>query len=239
MTFIYILTAVIFLAIRAPSQLLRLRRWIEATQSLQFLLLSNLSSRSVRALIPLNLPPVGNRSSNIKLMQISTRRWHKFQKNLEYYIYLDLVKLLLCSIFFIITAAISNSSTLKQLIFFYFKWRLITLQYYASFSIHSHESTMGVHVSPILSPIPNSLPHPIPLGCPSTPAMSVLFHALNLDWSSISHMVIYMFQYYSRKSSHPRLFPQSPKLCSLHLCLFCCLTHRVIVTIFLNSIHMC
>ena len=149
MTFIYILTAVIFLAIRAPSQLLRLRRWIEATQSLQFLLLSNLSSRSVRALIPLNLPPVGNRSSNIKLMQISTRRWHKFQKNLEYYIYLDLVKLLLCSIFFIITAAISNSSTLKQLIFFYFKWRLITLQYYASFSIHSHESTMGVHVFPI------------------------------------------------------------------------------------------
>ena len=53
---------------------------------------------------------------------------------------------------------------------------------------------------------------------------------------SVSRMVIYMFQCHSLKSSHPRLFPQSPKVCSLYLCLFCCLAHRVIVTIFLNSI---
>ena len=32
--------------------------------------------------------------------------------------------------------------------------------------------------------------------------------------------------------------PQSPKDCSIHLCLFCCLIHRVIITIFLNSIYM-
>ena len=32
--------------------------------------------------------------------------------------------------------------------------------------------------------------------------------------------------------------PQSPKDCSIHLCLFCCLAHRVVVTIFLNSIYM-
>ena len=55
---------------------------------------------------------------------------------------------------------------------------------------------------------------------------------------SISHMVIYMFQCCSLKSFHPRLFPQSPKVCSLHLCLFCCPAYRVIVTIFLNSIYM-
>ena len=37
----------------------------------------------------------------------------------------------------------------------------------------------------------------------------------------------------------PRLpLPQSPKDCSIHLCLFCCLTYRIIVTIFLNSIYM-
>ena len=48
-------------------------------------------------------------------------------------------------------------------------------------------------------------------------------------------MIIYMFQCYSLKSSHPRLLPQSPKDCSIRLCLFCCLTYRVIVTIFLNS----
>ena len=33
--------------------------------------------------------------------------------------------------------------------------------------------------------------------------------------------------------SHPRPLPQSPKDCSLHLCLFCCLAYRVVVTIFL------
>ena len=46
-----------------------------------------------------------------------------------------------------------------------------------------------------------------------------------------------MLQCYSLKSSHPPLLPQSPKICSFYLCLFCCLTYRVIVTIFLNSIH--
>ena len=45
-------------------------------------------------------------------------------------------------------------------------------------------------------------PHPIPLGHPSTPALSTLCHASNLDWWSISHMIIYMFQCYSLKSSH-------------------------------------
>ena len=50
-------------------------------------------------------------------------------------------------------------------------------------------------------------------------------------------MIIYMFQCYSLKSSHPRPLPQSPKDCFIHLCLFCYLPHRVIVTIFLNSIY--
>ena len=74
---------------------------------------------------------------------------------------------------------------------------------------------MGGHVFPILT-LP---PHPTPQGLPSAPALSALSQASNLDWWSVSHMVIYMFQCYSPKSSHPRLFPQSPKVCSLHLCL--------------------
>ena len=81
-------------------------------------------------------------------------------------------------------------------------------------------------------------PHLIPQGHPSAPALSILSHASNLDWRSISHMVIHMFQCYSLKSSHPCLLPQSPKVCSLPLCLFCCLTYRVIITIFLNSIYV-
>ena len=43
---------------------------------------------------------------------------------------------------------------------------------------------------------------------------------------------------HSPKSSHPLPLPQSSKDWSIHLCLFCCLTYRVIVTIFLNSIYM-
>ena len=48
-----------------------------------------------------------------------------------------------------------------------------------------------------------------------------------------------MLQCYSLQSSHPRLLPQRPKVCSLHVSLFCCLTYWVIITIFLNSIHKC
>ena len=117
---------------------------------------------------------------------------------------------------------------------FFFNWRLITLQYCGDFAIHSHESAMGVHVFPIL----NLPPHPIPQGHPSAPALSTLPHASNLDWRSISHMLIYMFQCYSLKSSHPWLLPQTPTVCSLYLCLFCCLVYRVIFTIILNSIYM-
>ena len=48
----------------------------------------------------------------------------------------------------------------------------------------------------------------------------------------------YMFQCHSPISSLSCPLPQSPKDCLIHLCLFCCLTYRVIVTIFLNSIYM-
>ena len=79
-------------------------------------------------------------------------------------------------------------------------------------------------------------PHTIPLGHRSAPAPSTLSHASNLDWRFFSHMIIYMFQCHSPKSSHLHPLPQSPKDCSTHLCLFCCLAYRVIVTMFLNSI---
>ena len=122
-----------------------------------------------------------------------------------------------------------------SLLFFFFNWRLITLQYcggfWHTFTWISHGCTCVPHPDP-----PSHLPpHPIPQGHPSAPALSTLSHASNLDWRSVSHMVIYMFQCYSLKSSHPHLLSQSPKVCSLHLCLFCCLTYRIIVTIFLNS----
>ena len=81
------------------------------------------------------------------------------------------------------------------------------------------------------------LPHPIPLGCSRASGSSALLHASNLHWPSISHLIIYTFQSFSLKSSHPCLLQMSPSpnVCSLHLCLFCRLAYRVIVTIFLNS----
>ena len=107
-----------------------------------------------------------------------------------------------------------------------------------AFTIHQHESATGVQVSPHPETPSHLPPHHNPLGCPRAPAWSALLHALNLHWSSILHMIMYMFQCYSFKSSHHLLLPHSPKVCSLHLCLFCCLAYRVIVTISLNSIYM-
>ena len=120
-----------------------------------------------------------------------------------------------------------------RLYYFYFNCRLITLQYFGGFC---HTLTWICHrCTWVPHPEPPSPSHP---SGPSAPALSALLYALNLDSSSISHMVIYMFQCCFLKSSHPYLLPQSPKVCSLHLCLFSCLAYRLIVTIFLNSIYM-
>ena len=102
------------------------------------------------------------------------------------------------------------------------------------FAIHWYESAMSVHVSPILNTLPP--PHLIPLGCLRALALSALLQALNLHWSSVWHMVIYIFQCYSLKSSHPYLLPESPKVCSV--CVFAVLHIGFVITVFLNSIYM-
>ena len=70
--------------------------------------------------------------------------------------------------------------------------------------------------SPSWTPLPSPSPSH-PSGHPSAPALSILYHALNLDWRFISHVIIYMFQCHSHKSSRPCPLPQSPKDCSIHL----------------------
>ena len=100
-----------------------------------------------------------------------------------------------------------------------------------------HTSTCICHGCtrvPILNPPPTSLPIPslwvtqctspkFPVSC-IEPGLAIHFIY------DIIHVLMQFFQITAP--------PQSPKDYSIHLCLFCCLAYRVIVTIFLNSIYM-
>ena len=67
-------------------------------------------------------------------------------------------------------------------------------------------------------------PHIISLDHLCAPAPSILYSVSNIDWWFVSYLIVYMFQCHSPKSSHPLPLPQSLKDCSIHLCLFCCIT---------------
>ena len=110
---------------------------------------------------------------------------------------------------------------------FFISWRLITLQYCSEFC---HTLTWFSHGF-------TSLPNPS--GSSQCTSPEHLSHASNLGWWSVSPLIIYMFRCCSLETSHPHLLPQSPKVCSVHLCLFFCFAYRIIITIFLNSIYMC
>ena len=105
----------------------------------------------------------------------------------------------------------------------HFNWRLITLQYCSGFAIHCNESATGVHVFPILNS--HFSPHLIPLGHPSAPTPSTLSHALNLDWWFISHIIIYMFQCHSPKSSHPHPLPYRVQKTVQYICVSFAVSH--------------
>ena len=124
--------------------------------------------------------------------------------------------------------------------FIYFNWRIITLHYCDGFC---YTSTWISHrytrVPPHPAPPSHLPPYPIPLGCLRALALCALLYARNFHWSSVLLMVMYMFQSYSLKSSHPLLLPLSLKVCSLYLGLLCCLACWIISTIFLNSVYMC
>ena len=105
------------------------------------------------------------------------------------------------------------------------------------FAIHSHESAMGAHMFPswpsLLLPFPS---HPSGSSqCTSPehlvscikPVLAIYFTYDNICVSMLFSQII-------------PPFPSATvsKTCSLHLCLFCCLAYRAIITIFLKYIYM-
>ena len=121
--------------------------------------------------------------------------------------------------------------------FINFNWRLITLWYCIGFDINRYESARVYMWPPSWTPVlPPSPYHPSGSSqCPSPKhPVSCIEPGLAIHFT---HDIIH-FQCHSPKSSHPHPLPQSPKDCSIHLCLFCSLAYRVIITIFLNSIYV-
>ena len=116
----------------------------------------------------------------------------------------------------------------KMIFVFFIFYFYFILQYCIGFAIHWHESTTGVHAFPNMNPSSHLPPHNISLGHPRAPAPSMLYPASNIDWHFVSYMIVYMLQCHSPKSSHPLPLPQSPKVCSTHLCLFCCLAYKLL-----------
>ena len=121
--------------------------------------------------------------------------------------------------------------TPQSLVIFFF----LTLQYSIGFAIYQHESATGIHVFPILNP-PPSLYHLSGSSQCTSPK-----HPVSGIKPGLATRFIYDIIHVSMPFSQiiPLLpLPQSPKDCSIHQCLFCCLVYWVIVTIFLNSIYM-
>ena len=112
-----------------------------------------------------------------------------------------------------------------------------TLQYCIGFAIHQHASATGVHVFPILNATPPPSPyHPSGSSQCTSPKLPVSCIEPGLEIHflyDIIHVLMPISQIIP-----PFPLPQSPKDCSIHLCLFCCLAHRAVVTIFLNSIYI-
>ena len=117
----------------------------------------------------------------------------------------------------------TGSSDFNIFFFFLFFSFFFTLQYCIGFAIHQHASTTGGHVFPSLNPPPTSLPMPslwvIPVH--QTQASGILHRT----WTSNSFLIWYYTFFNAILPNHhthplPTL-PQSPKDCSIHLCLFC------------------
>ena len=87
--------------------------------------------------------------------------------------------------------------------FIYFNWRLITIQYCIGFAIHQHESSIGIHVFPILNPPPSSLSVPSLWVVPvHQPRASCILHR---TWTGDSCHIWYYTCFNAILPNHPTL----------------------------------
>ena len=129
--------------------------------------------------------------------------------------------------------------TLSSFSFFYYFFKLkdIRLQHCDGFC---HTSTWIIRkyaYAPFLLKLP---PTSLPISACrlSASALCSLPHTVNSHWLCTWHMVMYITQYYSLKSScllPPLLWPYA---CSLCLHLLCCPADRLISTIFLDFTYI-
>ena len=114
-----------------------------------------------------------------------------------------------------------------------FNWMIVTLQYGDDFCCTSTWISHRYTYVPSLLNLPFFSPsHPSRLSL-STSFVS-LNHIANFPCLSALHMIIYVFQCYSLKSSLFLLPPLCPKVCPLCLHILCCSANRI----FLDSIYM-
>ena len=105
-------------------------------------------------------------------------------------------------------------------LYIYFNWRIVTLQYCHGIC---HTSVWISHRHTCVPSVLNlpSASFPIPsFQVVRVPALDALHHTSNSHWSSILHMLMYMFQCYSLNLSHPLLSTLCQWVCFLHLGLY-------------------
>ena len=118
-----------------------------------------------------------------------------------------LVEFLKC--FFFFSFLYIWGAALHQMCSFSFSFFQLEGNYlaYCDCFVHHHESVIGIHTSPLSW---NSLPPLSPSHhskLSQSTHMGSLIHTANPHLLSILHMVMYVFQCYSLKSSHPRSLP--------------------------------